>query len=130
MSDVRMTTPGVMNQVFEGKFAYLFKREVWFPIAFTVAGIVGSFLQAGFTVDVFRFLGYTVLVSLLVWAFTWVLVQRDIARSKYTTVAAKMDELLEHVDASWTWCERTQSYALHFTDDPHEDDSELHEYDE
>jgi len=119
-----MNTPAAVNGAFEGQFRRRFLRGMWFPIAVTLACLGSPLLSFGFSGDALPHVGNGFLFAAVFWGFSILSVKFDIAHSKYVMVAGKMDELLANVEAHWTWCETTQTYAVHFTDDPHADETE------
>lgn len=119
-----MTTKEAVNAAFEGQFRRRFLRELWFPIAVTLACMGAPLLTFGFSGDALPHVGNGFLFALVFWGFSILSVQRDILRGKYVLVMAELDEVLENVEAHWTWCETSQAWAIHFTDDPHADESE------
>lgn len=119
-----MTTPCAMDAAFEGQFRRRFLRELWFPALVTVASLASPLIAYGFTREALPLVGNGFLFSMVMWGFAIISVQRDIVRAKYSMLAGKMDALLETVDAHWTWCDDTQSYAIHLVDDPHASSTE------
>ena len=120
MSDRKMTTSCAMDAAFEGQFRRRFLREMWFPVLVTVACMASPLLVYGFTREALPHVANGLVFAVVIWGFAALSVQRDIVRAKYSMLAGKLDTLLETVDAHWTWCEDTQSYAIHLVADPHE----------
>lgn len=114
-----MTTAKAVEGAFEGQYRRRLLREMWFPIVLTVAVIASPLLALGFTKEGALQVWQGVLFAFVFWGFFLMAVQRDVARAKYNMAAGKLDAVLENVDAHWTWCEDTQSYAVHFSDNPH-----------
>lgn len=119
-----MTTPAVIKASFEGQFRRRFLRELWFPVAVTLAAMGSPLLQFGFASEALPFMGNGLVLGALFFGASALGIQRDLYYAKYSIVAGKMDALLENVDAHWTWCETTQTYAIHLTADPHGEDAE------
>lgn len=119
-----MTTAKAVEGAFEGQFRRRLLREIWLPIVLTVAVVASPLLALGFTregtLEVFQ----GALFALVFWGFFLIAIQRDVAHAKYNMVAGKLDAVLENVDAHWTWCEDSDSYAVHFSDNPHGDPKE------
>lgn len=130
MSDTKLTTPEAVNGAFEGQYRRRLLREMWFPIVLTVAVVGSPLLALGFTKDCAFQVWQGLLFAFVFWGFFLMAVQRDIARAKYSMVAGKLDAVLENVDAHWTWCEDTQSYVVHFSDNPHGDPEETTDADD
>lgn len=124
MSDKKITAHTAVNAAFEGQFRRRFLRELWFPIAVTLACMGAPLLTFGFGGDALPHVGNGFLFSLVFWGFSILSIQRDIIHGKYVMAVGKLDEVLENVGAQWAWCEANQVYAVHFTDDPHADESE------
>lgn len=124
MSNTKLTTTEAVTGAFEGQFRRRFLRQMWFPIVVTIATMSSPFLTFGFTSEVLPHVGNGFLFALVFWGLSVLGVKNDIVRAKYSLVVDKMDAVLENVDAHWTWCEDTQSYAVHFVEDPHTKDSE------
>lgn len=129
MSDrkLSLSTAAVMGEHFAPMFRRWFLRGMWFPITVTVVAIASPLIKYGFVRETGLHLAYGLLFAAVIWAFHWAAVQRDVLAVKYAAAAGKLDEVLQSQDGRWEWCEESEGYAVHFGDDPHDEDADADE---
>jgi hypothetical protein len=118
------TTESVIDSQYDSLYRKKFLRGLWFPIVVTVVLIVAPSIPDGFSEGAWTQAAFGLLYGLVLVAFHWTFVVRDVRYLKYSAAATKLDEVLQSQDGRWDWCEKSEGYAVHFGDDPHDEDTD------
>lgn len=129
MSNPKLTTHEAVERINAGLMGRAFRKYLVFPAGLTALYtliVVLGFLGIGDVVPGEDLSGIVLTVA-GIWTFYYAWVGLVATEAKYKAVARTMDKTLERTGAHWTWCEDSQTYAVHYTDDPHGDDDESDE---
>lgn len=118
------TTEGIYDAEYDSLYRKKFLRGLWFPVVVTVLITVAPSIPDGFSESAWPQVAFGLLYGLVLVAFHWTFVVRDVRYLKYQAAAAKLDEVLHGRGGRWEWCEESEGYAIHFGDDPHDEDAD------